>query len=93
MKKPKGGRGNRLNYTTIAVRVPEPVADLVNQIADSYRETEDLKAAQKTCTGFNKAKIREFYERWRDKSHHASPTSPRWQYARQMLEELEGLLE
>ncbi len=93
MKKPKGGRGNKLSYITIAVRVPEPVADLVNQIADSYRETEDLKSVQKTCTGFNQAKIREFYERWRDKSHKASPTSPRWQYARQMLEELEGLLE
>ena len=93
MKKPKGGRGHRLNYTTIAVRVPAPVADLVGQIADSYRETEDLKSIKETCTGFNQPKIREFYESWRDKSHNASPTSPRWQYARQMLEELEEILE
>lgn len=38
----KGGRGLRASYETTHVRVPLPVKDIIEKIANQYRDTEEI---------------------------------------------------
>jgi hypothetical protein len=38
MNMPVGGRGKKAPYKTVVVRVPEPIADAVEQLAKNYRD-------------------------------------------------------
>lgn len=37
MNKPKGGRGIKAPYRTVVVRVPEPIANRIEILCDTYR--------------------------------------------------------
>lgn len=39
----KGGRGKRAPYQTVVVRVPEPLADTVNEMVETYRTNGEIK--------------------------------------------------
>jgi hypothetical protein len=38
MNMPVGGRGKKAPYKTVVVRVPEPIAETVEQLANNYRD-------------------------------------------------------
>ena len=38
----KGGRGKKAPYKTVVIRVPEPLADTVNELIEDYRETGEV---------------------------------------------------
>lgn len=49
MVKYLGGRGKKAPYTSIVIRVPEPITDKVNSLIESYKSSFD---SQETCNEF-----------------------------------------
>lgn len=58
----KGGRGKRAPYQTVVIRVPEPLADTVNQLIETYRGVGEIKPVTtletETCNKLNPEAVR-----------------------------------
>jgi hypothetical protein len=88
--KPKGGRGKKAPYTTIQMRVPLEIKDDVNTLIESYRVRALTGNSMEAVQGQDL--VKNFLESWKAKSDSQSPTNQRWQWAREMIQELEGIL-
>ena len=99
-KREGSGQKSKWNYPeTKPIRLP---VIFHQQIWDYAKQLDMGEAPLESVTGSSEElvvlreklqTIVEFYSRWKAKSNAGSPTSPRWQYARQMLAELERLLD